>query len=194
MDLSLARVEQRLAAHRAKDLPRIASARRAAVAAILRYERDAPDVLLMQRVERPDDRWSGQVSFPGGREEDEDHDLLATAMREVREEVGLDLAESARLLGCIDPIRAMARGKVLPMSIMPFVFLQTRAQEIEVGEEAVEAFWFPLDLAASGDIDGTYEWKLGPVNLDLPCWNYEGHTVWGLTHQMLANFLSLLRS
>jgi len=194
MDLSLARVEQRLAAHRAKDLPRIASARRAAVAAILRYEREAPDVLLMKRVERPDDRWSGQVSFPGGREEDDDEDLLATAMREVREEVGLDLSASARLLGRIDPIRAMARGKVLPMSIMPFVFLQTQPQEIEIGEEAVDAFWFPLDVASSGEIDGTYEWRLGPVKLDLPCWNYNGYVVWGLTHQMLTNFLSLMRT
>lgn len=193
MDLSLDRVEQRLNAHRAKDLPRVASARRAAVAAILRYEREAPEVLLMKRVERPDDRWSGQVSFPGGREEDVDEDLLATALREVREEVGLDLSESARLLGRIDPIRAMARGKVLPMSIMPFVFLQTSPQEIEVGEEAVDTFWFPLDLAASGEIDGTYEWKLGPVKLNLPCWNYQGYTVWGLTHQMLTNFLNLLR-
>jgi len=193
MDLSLRRVEQRLAAHRPKDLPRVASARRAAVAALLRYRRDAPDVLLMQRVERADDRWSGQVSFPGGREEEEDADLLATALREVREEVGLDLADSAKLLGNIDPIRAMARGKILPMSIMPFVFLQTSEQEIVVGEEAVDTFWFPLDLAVSGDIDGTYEWKLGPMKLDLPCWNYQGRTVWGLTHQMLTSFLELLR-
>jgi len=194
MDLSLDRVEQRLAAHRAKDLPRVADRRRAAVAAILRYQRRAPDVLLMRRVERPGDRWSGQVSFPGGREEEEDDDLLETAMREVREEVGLDLTASARLLGRIDPIRAMARGKVLPMSIMPFVFLQTRAQEIELGQEAVGTFWFPLDLAASGEIDDTYHWKLGSVELDLPCWSYRGHVVWGLTHRMLANFLELLRT
>ena len=44
---------------------------------------------ILQRVEREGDRWSGQVSFPGGREEDEDVDLLATAVREVREEVGI---------------------------------------------------------------------------------------------------------
>ena len=46
-----------------------------AVAALLRYHRSTPDVLLMVRAANPRDRWSGQVSFPGGREERGDDSL-----------------------------------------------------------------------------------------------------------------------
>ncbi len=191
MDLSLARIERRLAAHRARSPSRVLTPKRAAVAALLRYEREAPDVLLMQRATRSGDRWSGQISFPGGREEDHDEDLLATAVRETREEVGVDLASSARLLGRTDAVRAIARGKVLPMSITPFVFVETAPSQLALNHEAVAAFWFPLGRAASGELDDTYEYRAGPVHLSLPCWRFEDRVVWGLTHRMLRSLIEL---
>ena len=62
---------------------RLLGQRRAAVAAVLRFDRDAAELLLMRRAERDGDRWSGQVSMPGGREEAADADLVATAVREI---------------------------------------------------------------------------------------------------------------
>jgi len=194
LDLRLEHVTRRLAAYRASVHTPLVSPKRAAVAVVLRYSRaDAPEVLLMRRVERKGDRWSGHVSFPGGREEEHDPDLQATAMRETREEVGLDLASGARLVGRLDDLRAVAKGKLLPLSISPFVFHLERDAPLVLNEEAADAFWLPLDRAAAGDLDDRIDYGLGPARLELPCWRYEGHVVWGLTFRMLERFLALLR-
>lgn len=190
--LTLARFEERLAAHSPGDGLAFPG-RRAAVAAVLRFERGAPDLLLMRRAERAGDRWSGQVSLPGGRESPEDPDLLATAIRETREEVGLDLVACGRPLGRLEPVRAVAQGKVLPLTISPFVFVATRPAPLVLGDEAAAAFWLPLERVAAGELCGRYEYRLGPTRLQLPCWEFEGHTVWGLTHRMIEALLALVR-
>ena len=147
----------------------------------------------MQRAERDGDRWSGHVSLPGGGFQDGDADLVATAVRETREEVGADLS-GARLLGQLPVIRAIPKGKLLPMSVTPFVFEARDIGALSLGPEATAAFWLPLSLAASGALDEKYEYRLGPVPLSLPCWRYQDRIVWGLTHQILSRLLEVLRA
>lgn len=190
MNLTLARLLERLAG--SLDVPPRDGARRAAVACVVRFGDAGAEVLLMERAVREGDRWSGQISFPGGREEEGDADLVATAIRETREELGVDLTRGARLIGALEPIRAIARGKILPMTITPFVFHLAEPQEILLGDEAVAAFWLPLEAAARGTLDGEYEYRLGPVKMKFPCWQCEGRTVWGLTYQMLRQLLTRL--
>lgn len=187
--LAMDRIEAALSSHRPSTIPRAVAPRRSAVAAVLRFERDMPDVLLMKRIERDSDRWSGHVSFPGGMANAEDADLLATAVRETREEVGLDLPSSARLVGQLDDQVAMARGRILPMAITPFVFVQTHPAPLTLGDEAESALWLPLDAAATGALDSKLDYRLGPVPMQLPCWRYDGYVVWGLTYQMLSKLL-----
>lgn len=190
MDLSLSRFEQRLATLQVED-PRTADLR-TAVAVLLRFDRGVPDVLLMKRAEREDDRWSGHISLPGGRESPGDADLLATAMRETHEELGVDLGAGARLIGRLEPLRAMARGKVLPMWIAPFVFVETLPATIALGHEAQEAFWLPLDQVAAGAFSGELAYVHEGETFQLPCWRYQGHVVWGLTYRMLDDLVRLV--
>jgi 8-oxo-dGTP pyrophosphatase MutT (NUDIX family) len=166
--------------------------RRAAVAALLRLERGVERVLLIERAVNAADRWSGHVSFPGGHWEAGDADLAATVVRETQEEVGVTLAPGARLLGTLPAVRAIARGRILPMTIAPFVFALDAEPELRLGPEAAAAFWLPLRAAAGGSLDGTHTYRLGPLPLDLPCWRFEGHLIWGLTYQMLSSFLAAL--
>ena len=187
--LTLDRFEERLVG---REQRRLRARDMAAVAAVVRFAGGCSEVLLMRRAERQGDRWSGHVSFPGGREEEGDDDLLVTARRETREELGLDLDECARYLGPLDPVRAIAKGRLLPTGIAPFVFVQTKEQPIVLSEEATRAFWLPLDLAASGKLDDTYDYRLGPTRMSLPCWRYDGETVWGLTYRMLRELLDLV--
>jgi 8-oxo-dGTP pyrophosphatase MutT (NUDIX family) len=171
----------------------LAAARQAAVAMILRRVEAGPEVLLMRRAERSDDRWSGQISLPGGHVEDHDADLRAAAMREVHEEVGVDLERSGRVLGRLALVQAKARGRTLAMGITPFVFALTEEVRPAPGPEAQEVFWFPLARAGAGELDDVYRYRR-PDGLirRLPSWRHEDRVVWGLTHEMLTILLGLL--
>jgi 8-oxo-dGTP pyrophosphatase MutT (NUDIX family) len=163
------------------------TARKAAVALVLRATRE--EVLLMRRVEREGDRWSGQIGLPGGHAEAVDRDLVDTALREVREEVGLDLGRDAHLVGRLPPVQAKARGALLPMWITPFVFQARDGLAPVPGPEAVETFWFPLARARAGELAWTHRYMRGEEERVLPAWRFEERVVWGLTYEILSGFL-----
>jgi 8-oxo-dGTP pyrophosphatase MutT (NUDIX family) len=165
------------------------SARRAAVALVLRGPDAAPEVLLMRRAERADDRWSGQVSLPGGHAEPGDPDLVATALREAREEVGLDLGRDARLVGRLAAVQAKARGELLAMWITPYVFCAREELAPRPGPEAVEVFWFPLARARAGEFAWTHRYRRAEEERVLPAWRDGERVVWGLTYEILERFL-----
>lgn len=163
--------------------------RRAAVAVVLHDEGNGPRVLLMKRAERPGDPWSGHVSLPGGGYHDEDRHLLATAIRETREEVGIELA-GTRVIGQLAPLHPRSSGPQ-GIEVTPYVFLTEHSVEPRCGPEAIAAFWLPLDTAASGALDGTYTYP--GSTLTFPSWTYDGHVIWGLTMRILAEVLATAR-
>jgi 8-oxo-dGTP pyrophosphatase MutT (NUDIX family) len=153
--------------------------RRAAVAVVL-HDAASPRVLLMKRAERTGDPWSGHISLPGGGYHASDGDLRVTAIREAREELGIEL-DAARLLGHFEPLHPMSSRTGI--EVTPFVFATEAVLEPVCGPEALAAFWLPLDLAASGALDGTYRYPA--TDVAFPSWTYEGHVVWGLTRRIL---------
>ena len=184
-----AELSRRLAALARAPQPVVeAGVRRAAVAIVLR-ERAGAEVLLLRRAEREGDRWSGQIGLPGGHADEADADLLATALRETREEVGLDLAHEAELAGRLLPVQAKARGVVLPMWITPFVFCARDELAPAPGPEAVEVFWFPLGRARAGELAWTHRYRRGDEERVLPAWRFEERVVWGLTYEILMGLM-----
>ncbi|MFH1810396.1 MAG: CoA pyrophosphatase [Pseudomonadota bacterium] len=167
--------------------------RAAAVAMVLRFSRDAPDLLLMRRIERRGDPWSGHVSLPGGGSKRGEHAAVDIARRETQEEVGLDLGSCARVLGVLPPLHPVPRGLARPLHITPVVFEQTQWEEPRAGEEAAHTFWLPLDQVASGALDGTLDYRIAWSTRRFPCWRHDGETVWGLTHHVVSVFLNKLR-
>jgi 8-oxo-dGTP pyrophosphatase MutT (NUDIX family) len=169
---------------------------RAAVAIVLREpsEGDEAEVLFIRRSERADDPWSGHIAFPGGRRHDEDADLLATALRETREEIGLDLATTADLLVALAPMAARARGKKLTFSIAPFVFaLRTRDVALTLDpREVAEVIWKPLGALARGEGRSTHTIDVGTERYELPAFLLGSHVLWGLTFGMLESLLAVL--
>jgi 8-oxo-dGTP pyrophosphatase MutT (NUDIX family) len=166
---------------------------RAAVALVLREGAAGLEVLLLRRAEREGDRWSGQIGLPGGHADAGDADLVATTLREAREEVGLDLGRAARLLGRLEAVQAKARGVVLELWITPFVFFAAEELAPVPGPEAVEVFWFPLERARRGELAWTHRYRRGDEERALPAWRDGERVVWGLTYEILASFLRRAR-
>lgn len=185
----LTELAARLRARPPREVFRWVPARRAAVAIVLD---PAGRVLLMERAAREGDRWSSHVSLPGGMSHPRDASLLATATRETREEVGLDLS-TATPLGALDDVRALANASVRPMSVTPYVFRLDAPAELVAGPEAAATFWLPLDRAARGELDDRLRWPVLGVRVAFPCWRYEGRAVWGLTYGILRDLLRRAR-
>ena len=167
----------------------------AAVAIVLEQRQGEIEVLLIQRVEREGDHWSGQMAFPGGRAEPEDADLLATARRETQEEVGLDPAESCRLIGRLDDLQATAGGRLVSLGITPFVFeLIVPKPRLSLGPEAAEALWAPLGRMASGSIDTVMHYWIDGMMLEVPAYDLDGRVVWGITYSILQDLFERFRT
>jgi len=165
----------------------------AAVAMLLRDGSAGPEVLLIRRAEHPSDPWSGHMAFPGGRQAAEDPTLLHTAMRETREEVGLDLSSQAERIGQLDDLQAIARGKPQETVIRPFVFEVHRQSPIRVDEkEVAEALWTPLLPLYRGEVDTVRPYQWQGTQIDFPAYDVGGRVVWGLTYQMLRSFFRIL--
>lgn len=178
--------------------PRIVTAseipsQRAAVAAILREQAHGPEVLLIRRAERKGDPWSGQMAFPGGRASESDPDLVTTAIRETREEVGLQL-DGSELLGRLDDLPAIARARPTGLVIAPFVFAVERTPALSPNHEVAETVWAPLEPLVSGAWATTFDYRLDDRTLQLPALRVGQHVVWGLTYQMLRMLFDALES
>jgi 8-oxo-dGTP pyrophosphatase MutT (NUDIX family) len=167
---------------------------RASVAAILREgpDREA-ELLLIRRAEHPADPWSGHMAFPGGRRDQGDRDRVHTAIREAREEVGIDLERHGRLLAHLGELPAIARGRRTGLTIDPFVFaLHEDVPVVFDRDEVAEALWTPLAPLARGEGAGTLTYVHEGQPLELPCLRVGERVVWGLTYQMLQMLFGAL--
>jgi len=166
---------------------------RAAVAAILREGPEGAEVFFIQRAESPRDPWSGHIAFPGGRREPEDDSLLTTAIRETREEVGIDLARS-ELVARLPEIPAFKRSKRGVLVVTPFVFAKRDTVTPTLNAEVAGTLWVPLARLARGEGKGTYAFTWEEKPYELPCFRLDPgqHVLWGMTHGMLEQILAAL--
>lgn len=167
--------------------------RRAAVAIIFRTQPEQPlDVLLIQRAEHEGDPWSGHVAFPGGRQELTDGTLQDTAVRETREETGIDLAAEGVVLGSLDELRP--RTPTLPAIIVtPFVAVVGPDVQIATSAEVAEAFWVPWSVLSDSTSARNSTVLVRGAEWLVPSYVLGRHVVWGMTERILTQLVERLR-
>ena len=159
-----------------------------AVVGILLYQESAAELsaLLIHRVERTNDPWSGQIGLPGGRVEKSDGSTREALEREVREEVGLELGKEGELLGLLSVGHP---GRRIEMRVQPWVYGLHRRPKVTSGPEVQHAFWVSLSKLPS--LKGTSEVEIRGTRISVEAFLVDGRVVWGFTYRVLNELLAV---
>lgn len=161
----------------------------AAVAVLISPDPDS--FLLIRRAVRQGDPWSGHMALPGGRREPGDENLLATVIRETREEVGVELV-SDHLLGSLDDV--IPRTPVLPpIAVRPFVFLAAARPALTLSDEVAAISWVPLDDLLYPGAACTASVPVGGEIREVPAYRVGEAVIWGMTERILTGLVQHLR-
>ncbi len=211
MTLSLTEIKRRLAAYKPprQPAPTGLEARRAAVAIILRAAGTAregvsahanadhdsagdTEILFIRRAEKTGDPWSGHMAFPGGHVDTSDASFLDAAIRETREEIGVDLEAAGQHIGTL-PSQQPMLSRNGGLFVAPFVFTLTQSVVCCPNHEVAEVVWSPLApiINAQNHIEEARRIESGSRLFSGYQLN-DAHFVWGLTYRMLHSLFAVV--
>ncbi|MBI4482530.1 MAG: CoA pyrophosphatase [Acidobacteria bacterium] len=171
--------------YRAQDLPRLQNP----LAAVLMpfYEESGRDYLLLTERTYLVETHKGQISFPGGMRDPGDRDLVATALREAQEEIGLD-PRRVEVLGRFDEYCS-----ITDLIVRPFAAYMESPFSLTVNPHEVrELIRVPVDFFREA---ATLRWEdrvHRGKELRVYFYRYGDKEIWGLTARIIKDFLDLI--
>lgn len=177
--------------------------RRAAVALVLRRNLSEAEMLVIKRSVSERDHWSGHLALPGGRVEEDDASLLAAAVRETFEEVGIDLEAGGEVLGRLGVVEP--KSPLAPrVSVAPFVAVAPAEYHLSLegevtpplvlSEEVAAAFWVPVSKLRTGGRSDVFKMVFAGVEREWPAYPSEHGPIWGITERILTEFLEMMNA
>jgi 8-oxo-dGTP pyrophosphatase MutT (NUDIX family) len=132
---------------------------------------------------------SGEIAFPGGKVECGESFPVMTALREAKEEIGLDSA-SIEVLGLLPPVFTVVSNYLITpvVAYLPSGLGRLTLQSSEV----TEVILAPLQRLSDPAIARTEQWSLSGRVRTVYFYMYGANQIWGATGRMLAAFLELL--
>jgi len=132
----------------------------------------------------------GQISFPGGKVEKDDLSAEMTALREAREEVGID-HHQIEILGKLSDLYV----EVSKFSIQPFLAWADQKPEFLVDYgEVEELILFPVSDFVANEIISETELETVTGALRVKYYPYNGEFIWGATAMILSELIEILKS
>src|SRR4030065_1139278 len=131
----------------------------------------------------------GEISFPGGVVDEEDSELVNTALREAFEEIGLKESD-VQIIGILDDIVTITEFIVTPIvGLFPYPY-PFKVSEAEIAE------LIEVPLASLLDEDSFSEREIfrGGQKEIVYAYEYGKHIIWGATARILKQFLDLIPS
>jgi 8-oxo-dGTP pyrophosphatase MutT (NUDIX family) len=131
----------------------------------------------------------GQISFPGGKQEPLDENIIQTAVREAEEETGIDPGEIS-ITGTLTPLFI----PVSNMIVTPVVAWSNKQPLFSHQAEEV-LFLFEADISKFYDpaIVKVKPLKIGSESINVKYFDYEGNMIWGATAMILHELLIILK-
>jgi 8-oxo-dGTP pyrophosphatase MutT (NUDIX family) len=131
-------------------------------------------------------RHAGEISFPGGRQDEPSEDLRETALREAEEEIGLPRA-AVTLQGALPPVGTFVTG----YRVFPFVATIERPAQLHPAEaEVARILEFSLPSLVAGHEMKRLIRKGVPIKM--PTYTVDGHLIWGATARIVEMLLERL--
>ena len=155
----------------------------AAVAVIIKSSHSTGSLLLIRRIERRDDTWSGQIAFPGGHRAPGDRSFLETAIREANEEVGISLNAHA-VLGVLPLVYARTRR----IRVVPFVFQLESGVTLRPNMEVADAFWVRVNALVHSKVVRS-KVRVEERELTVDSYIVGENVIWGLTFRIIRVLL-----
>jgi len=132
---------------------------------------------------------SGQVAFPGGKNDKSDKSLLDTAVRECYEEIGVILNDEdcvGRLTDIYIPVSNI--------NVMPYVFVLEKPQELLLDKREVEyVFSVPVRDIVNDSFVSSKKRKFGEEEFDVPFFMWNNECVWGATAMISSELKCILQ-
>jgi 8-oxo-dGTP pyrophosphatase MutT (NUDIX family) len=133
-------------------------------------------------------RHAGQISFPGGRSE-QDEEIVDTALRETHEEIGIP-SDQVDVIGTLTPFYLYRTDN----RITPVVgFLDSKPIMQRNPNEVEEIITVRLDTLLSGDQLEKEKWDLADNSFMVPYWSFHRVPLWGATAMMMSELLDIYR-
>jgi 8-oxo-dGTP pyrophosphatase MutT (NUDIX family) len=165
---------------------RINGKKTAAVMILLLNKSDVPHVVFTQRTDMVETH-KGQISFPGGVQDQKDENLLLTAKRETLEEIGIN-SDLIGDLGQVDDFFT-----VTDFIVSPFVgYLKSNVVYRINTNEVAEVLEVPLDLFLESTYFEIKKWDHQGKLYDVYFYYYGNQVIWGATAYILNRFIDLV--
>lgn len=130
---------------------------------------------------------AGEISFPGGKPESNDSDLLDTALRETNEEIGLSITRD-QIIGQLNPVVTLNSG----FMILPFVSIVNKIPTLRANVEVEKIFHMPLEsLLSTAKIDPD---PAHNIIQEMYTFEYQNQIVWGASARILKQIQNCLKS
>ena len=131
----------------------------------------------------------GQISFPGGKVEKDDLSAEITALREAKEEVGVD-PSSLEILGKLSDLYV----EVSQFSIQPFLAWADQRPDFSINSEEVEELiLLPVDAIVRNEIIDETELETTIGRLKIKFYPFEDKIIWGATAMILSELIEILK-
>ena len=129
----------------------------------------------------------GEIAFPGGKISNEDHDLLDTAIRETREETGIDVKRE-QIIGQLKPVTTLNSG----FTILPFICPLNGINKLIPNSEVDEFLEIPL-ISFLKTLTDDVDPKHNSIQ-EMFTFTFENHVVWGASARMLKQITEELEN